>query len=36
MEVYGPHRCYFPRKGGGWILLTWEHTIAAINAACGY
>jgi hypothetical protein len=25
-EVYGPHRCMIPCKGGGWRMVTWEHT----------
>lgn len=35
-EQYGPHRCYFPHKSGGEILVTIEHEIRAIDRACGY
>ena len=36
MTPYGPHRCWWPKRGGGEILLTWEHTIEAIDHACGW
>lgn len=36
MEKYGPHRCWAPKNGGGYILLTWEHEISAVHEACGY